>query len=206
LSDLFAVFREINAAHFDGFLEPPVLRWNSRLRWSAGRFVPGSRRSLLGHSRPPRIEIATFIQTAPEGRLPGGRSEPGPESEPEIQFGAEAVARAGALTVLEDTMGHEMIHYWLWCRGKPYGHTSQFYAKMREMGVSRFHTLHTPGSPRHVYKCPECAREFRTKRRIVKRDLACRTCCEKHAAGRYHSRFKLVYEGSIEEGCGPASP
>ncbi len=169
--DLLSIFQEFNALHFDNFLEPPVLRWNARLRSSAGRFVPGSRKPWGGYSRAPSIEIAAFVR------------ELGPE--------------------LRDTMGHEMIHYWLWCRGQPYGHTADFYVKMREMGVSRFHTLTLTNekSPRHVYKCPECAKEFRMKRRIIKKGLACKGCCERLAGGKYHPRFRLVYEGPLTS-CG----
>ena len=171
MSDLLAIFQEINATHFDCFLEPPVLRWNARLRSSAGRFVPGSRKPWGGYSRPPAIEIAGFVR----------------------ELDAE----------LKDTIGHEMIHYWLWCRGQPYGHTPEFYRKMKAMGVSRFHTLITGKSPRHVYKCPECAKEFRMKRRIIKKGLACKGCCEKLADGKYHPRFKLVYVSQLPlVGCG----
>ncbi len=45
--------------HFDSFLDPPVLRWNSRLRTSAGRFIPGSRK--FWSIRPAVIEIATYL-------------------------------------------------------------------------------------------------------------------------------------------------
>lgn len=52
-------FQEANEKHFDGFLDPPVLAWNSRLRSSAGRFIPGSRRFF--RQAPPKIEIASYL-------------------------------------------------------------------------------------------------------------------------------------------------
>ena len=57
---LESIFQNINQQHFDGFLEPPVLVWNSRLRSSAGRFVPGSRKWIL--NSPPKIEIASYLE------------------------------------------------------------------------------------------------------------------------------------------------
>src|SRR3954471_11698297 len=92
LALLVTYFEQINIQHFDGFLDPPVLRWNSRLRSSAGRFIPGSRRFLK--AAPPVIEVATYLKS-----------------------------EAQAASLIEDTVAHEMIHYWLWVRKKPYGHT-----------------------------------------------------------------------------------
>ncbi len=56
---LLDCFEQINRGHFDGFLEAPVLRWNSRLRSSAGRFIPGSRKHPDRY--PPIIEIASYL-------------------------------------------------------------------------------------------------------------------------------------------------
>ena len=55
--DLALIFAQINERHFDGFLDLPTLQWNSRLRSSAGRFFPGSRKWLIEF--PPKIEIAS---------------------------------------------------------------------------------------------------------------------------------------------------
>lgn len=57
--DLGLLFGEINEKHFDGFLDAPVLRWNSRLRSSAGRFIAGRRRFIS--MKPPVIEIASYL-------------------------------------------------------------------------------------------------------------------------------------------------
>ncbi len=59
MESLEAIFQEINAKHFDGFLDAPVLGWNSRLRSAAGRFIPGSRN--LFHRAPPKIEVASYL-------------------------------------------------------------------------------------------------------------------------------------------------
>jgi len=57
--DLRALFLAINEEGFDGSLVLPVLRWNSRLRSSAGRFIPGRRRWLSRERSV--IEIADYL-------------------------------------------------------------------------------------------------------------------------------------------------
>ena len=59
ICDLVDFFIDLNIKHFDGFLEPPTLKWNSRLRSSAGRFIPGSRKYVDLY--PPKIEIASYL-------------------------------------------------------------------------------------------------------------------------------------------------
>src|SRR4051812_44035569 len=100
--ELLSLFEQINQTYFDAFLEPPVLRWNSRLRSSAGRFVPGSRKFF--REAPPVIEIASYL-----------------------------LEEQDAPSLVSDTLGHEMIHYWLWVRRRPYGHTPEFWDKMHLM-------------------------------------------------------------------------
>lgn len=56
---LKTAFAEINRLHFDDFLDAPVLEWNSRLRTSAGRFIPGSRK--YWREYPAKIEIASYL-------------------------------------------------------------------------------------------------------------------------------------------------
>ncbi len=152
------LFEEINREHFDGFLEPPVLDWNSRLRSSAGRFIPGSRKWF--REAPPKIEVATYLTT---------------EEKAEI--------------FIRDTIAHEMIHYWLWVRRRPYGHTEEFYAKMKAMGVSRYNPVPRRHPPKYLYRCPACMRDFPARRRLGV--LACLECCKKEAGGKFDHRFKL---------------
>jgi predicted SprT family Zn-dependent metalloprotease len=163
--DLQDLFQRINQGHFDGFLEPPVLRWNSRLRSSAGRFVPGSRRFFS--QVPPAIEIASYLLEEPN---------------------AEAL--------VADTLAHEMIHYWLWVRRRPYGHTSEFHAKMRLMGVSRYNSVPRQRPARYAYRCPACETEFLARRKLGV--LACARCCKAHAGGRYDARFKLFLHRRLD--------
>ena len=162
--DLSSIFQRINVRHFDGFLDPPHLVWNSRLRSSAGRFVPGSRKWI--YQAPAKIEVASYL-----------------------------LEEARAAELIEDTLAHEMIHYWLWIRRKPYGHTPQFIEKMKEMGVSRYNTTPKLRPYRYVYRCGSCARDFPAKKRLGV--LACANCCKAHSDGRFDIRFKLVLNRSL---------
>ncbi|HUP57987.1 MAG TPA: SprT-like domain-containing protein [Bdellovibrionota bacterium] len=157
--DLPAIFQRINLQHFDGFLELPELRWNSRLRSSAGRFITGGR-SRFGYSRPAVIEIAFYL-----------------------------LGEKDADSHIADTMAHEMIHYWLWVRRRPWGHTAEFLAKMRIMGVKRYNTIPKQRPHKYAYRCPGCEKEFLARKRLGV--LACQRCCREHSGGRYDARFKL---------------
>ena len=167
--DLIAVFEEVNRRHFDGFLDAPTIRWNSRLRSSAGRFIPGSRK--FWRERPAVIEIASYL-----------------------------VGEARAAALIADTMAHEMIHFWLWIRRKPYGHTAEFLVKMRAMGVSRYNPVPCLRPFRYIYLCSACQKEFPTKRALGV--LACAKCCKAYSSGRFDRRFelRLLRKLSREEG------
>ena len=156
--DRASQYAELNATYFEGQLDAPVLRWNSRLRSSAGRFIPGSRKWFS--EVPPVIEVASYLL--------------------EEKDGAKHI---------RDTIAHEMIHYWLWVRRRPYGHTAEFSAKMREMGTLRYNPVPRLRPHKYKYRCPNCAREFPARRKLGK--LACKQCCISYAAGRYDARFRL---------------
>ena len=162
--ELLSHFEQINEAYFEGFLEAPVLRWNSRLRSSAGRFIPGSRRFFL--EAPPVIEIAKYLLEENE-----------------------------CAALVADTLGHEMIHYWLWVRRQPYGHTPAFWDKMTLMGVSRYNTVPRARPYRYIYRCSSCAHEFFARKKLG--DLACAACCKQFSGGKFDSRFKLFLERQL---------
>lgn len=165
--DLNVVFNGINDDHFGGKLIPPRLVWNSRLRASAGRFIPGY---LPGHQKslvqPCVIEVATYLQ-----------------SERRAEY------------LIWDTMGHEMIHYWLYAEGKPYGHTPEFKRKMRAIGVSRYNTVPKVSPYKYIYQCPVCVRKFPARKKLG--HLACKDCCAQYNGGRYHRRFVIEFAGEF---------
>ncbi len=162
---LLEIFEEVNKYHFDGFLDPPHLTWNMRLRSSAGRFFPGRRRRFFKEVSP-RIEVAAYL-----------------------------MSESNARDLVKDTIAHEMIHYWLWVRRRPFGHTPEFHSKMREMGVSRYNPVPRARPHRYVYQCVSCLKEYLARRKLG--PLACAECCRKHAQSQYDARFKLVLQSEI---------
>jgi predicted SprT family Zn-dependent metalloprotease len=162
---LLSLFQEINLLHFDSFLDPPALSWNPRLRASAGRFIPGSRK--FWRAFPPRIEVASYL-----------------------------LEEANAPVLVKDTMAHEMIHYWLWVRRSAYGHTPEFLAKMRLMGVNRYNSVPRTRPFKYLYECAFCDRNFPARRKLG--PLACASCCAEHSAGQYDPRFKLILSRMID--------
>ena len=165
--DLLALFTELNGLHFDGFLDPPLLKWNSRLRSSAGRFIPGSRKFF--QTVRPIIEVASYLKE-----------------------------EQSALALIADTMAHEMIHYWLWVRRRPYGHTPEFLVKMKEMGVSRYNPVPRPRPYKYLYQCNFCQKNFPARKRLG--TLACAKCCREFTEGHYDERFKLILSRRLKSG------
>jgi predicted SprT family Zn-dependent metalloprotease len=156
--ELKTLFDTINEEHFDSFLDPPVLSWNSRFSTCAGRFQPGSRKHWVDF--PPKIEIAQYLLQEKHAEL-----------------------------LLYNTLGHEMIHYWLWTRRLPHGHTAEFYHKMELMGVSRYNS-----APRkkflYLYLCQTCRQEYPAQKQFAA--LACEACCKKYAHGKFDANYALV--------------
>ena len=157
--DLVRIFSEWNLKSFGGELPIPEIRWNSRLRSSAGRFIPSRGKSI--------IEIANYLCEEQD---------------------AEALIR--------DTIGHEMIHYWLWVKRRPYGHTPEFHQKMREIGVSRYNSVPRLRPFKHCYACGTCGQKIFVRKRL--KTAACAQCCDRHAQGKYHSHYKLKLIASGE--------
>ena len=152
LIDLVRIFSEWNLRSFSGELPIPEIRWNSRLRTSAGRFYPNPGRAI--------IEIASYL-----------------------------TEEENAEQLIRDTIGHEMIHYWLWVKKRPCGHTAEFHQKMNEIGVSRYNTVPRHRPFKHCYSCKSCGQKIYVRKRL--RVAACAACCNQHANGKYHTQFKL---------------
>lgn len=131
----------------------------------------------------PELKINARLRSSAGRFIPGHRKffKVGP---PVIEVASYLLHLADSEKHVRDTIAHEMIHYWLWVRKKPFGHTPEFWSKMQLMGVSRYNPV-----PRYAYRCPACENEFLARRRLG--SLACEKCCKQHANGRYDSRFKL---------------
>ena len=146
------MFTEWNLKAFDGELPIPEIRWNPRLRTTAGRFIPSRKKSI--------IEVADYLQEEENAEL-----------------------------LIRDTMGHEMIHYWLWVMREPYGHNSAFHKKMEELGVSRYNPVPRHRPFKHCYVCDHCTQQIWVRKRL--KAAACAACCNEHSSGKYHPQFKL---------------
>ena len=157
--DLVRMFSEWNLKSFGGVLPIPIVRWNARLKTSAGRFIPDPEKVT--------IEIAAYL--------------------------ADEV---DAESLIWDTLGHEMIHYWLYHRKMPYGHTTLFHQKMEEIGVSRYNTVPKHRPFRHCYLCRSCNQKIFVRKRL--KTAACAACCNQFAEGKYHPQYKLRLMASGE--------
>ena len=158
--DLVRVFSEWNLKEFGGELRAPILRYNPRLKTSAGRFIADPAGAI--------IEIAAYLLDEEDGEF-----------------------------MIRDTLGHEMIHYWLWMNQKPYGHTAEFREKMEAIGVSRYNSVPKHRPFKHCYICKSCDQKIFVRKRL--QAAACAACCNQYAEGKYHSEYKLKLVASDEQ-------
>jgi predicted SprT family Zn-dependent metalloprotease len=157
--NLEILFEQARAQHFSPDLPLPKLNWNSRMRTCAGRFSPGSRAFGVAITEP-TIEIASYLQSIPEGEKH-----------------------------IRDTLLHEMIHYYLWWKGRPYGHTPEFYTIMRKTGATRFNTVPKLRPIKHWYQCPNCLIKVPARRTLG--IVACANCCKKYNHGQFFKGYVL---------------
>lgn len=108
---------------------------------------------------------------------------------PVIEVASYLADETNAEELIRDTMGHEMIHYWLWLKRRPYGHGAEFYKKMKELGVSRYNPVPRHRPFKHCYACDVCEQKIWVRKRL--KGAACAACCNQYAEGRYHSKYKL---------------
>lgn len=90
----------------------------------------------------------------------------------EIRINARYLKADDGWKSIRDTLGHEMVHFWLDYLGRPCGHNPEFRKKIRECGFSRYSTL-APIGRRFLYACHACGREYYRKRRGI---LSCGPC------------------------------
>lgn len=90
---------------------------------------------------------------------------------------------------MRDTVLHEMIHYYLWHKQRPYGHTPEFYEIMERVGAKRFNDVPKERPVKYLYACPSCQKKVPAKRRMDR--YACADCCEKYSGGKFSDRFRL---------------
>lgn len=120
--------------------------------------------------RAPTIEVASYLKELPDGTFH-----------------------------TKDTMLHEMVHYYLWHKKRPYGHTPEFNQILRRVGARRYNPVPKLGPVKYWYKCPNCAEKIPAKRKLSL--SACAPCCKKYNKGEFSHKFilKISLEGGIEE-------
>lgn len=119
--------------------------------------------------RAPLIEIAAYLEKIPEGEYH-----------------------------VKDTLLHEMIHYYLWFKKKPYGHTSEFHAIMKRVGARRYNPVPKLSPIKHWYECPKCLIRVPARRKLG--PSACAVCCKKFNRGEFSALYVLrKINGSSEK-------
>lgn len=111
--------------------------------------------------RPPHIEIAAYLRKIPDSEFH-----------------------------IRDTMLHEMVHYLLWHRREPYGHTPEFHRILKRVGARRYNPVPNRKPAKHHYQCPACRIVIPARRQI--KNSACLACCKKFNGGKYSEKFRLV--------------
>ena len=109
-----------------------------------------------------------------------------------IQISTRYLEMESAWKEIRDTLGHEMVHYWLDFRSRPCGHTAEFNRKLRSCGFQRYSRLH-PVNARYLYMCGECGlKYFRRKKGI----WSCGPCSGRVFNPLYKLRLVLETSGS----------
>lgn len=106
-----------------------------------------------------------------------------------IQISTRYFEMERAWEEIRDTLGHEMVHYWLDFQGKPCGHTPEFRAKLNACGFNRYSRLRPVGA-RYLYICPGCRVQYFRRR---KGTWSCGPC----SGSRYNPVFKLELANSF---------
>ena len=100
---------------------------------------------------------------------------------------------------IDRTLRHELAHFLAQFRAgrrriSPHG--PEWQQACRDLGIAgekRCHTLPFPAkrhTPRFIYRCPNCRRDFPRVRKII-RTVACLACCRAHNGGEFDPRFRL---------------
>lgn len=137
--------------------------------------------------------------TTTAGRFTPGSRNPFRPRAPQIEVAGYLLELSGGEAHVRDTLLHEMVHYLLWHRRRPYGHTAEFHQILKAVGASRYNPVPQLRPVKYWYECPHCL--VRTPARRELGDVACADCCQKLAGGRYSARFRLA---KLPAGAGPS--
>jgi predicted SprT family Zn-dependent metalloprotease len=145
-----------------------------------------NQRHFDGFLERPVLRWNARLRTSSGRFFPGSRVRGLPAT---IEVASYLLEEKDAEIHVRETIAHEMIHYWLWVRRRPYGHTEEFYDKMQLMGARRYNPVPRKRPYKYLYQCSHCETIFKARRRLG--PLACAKCCRSFSGGRYDERFKL---------------
>lgn len=145
-----------------------------------------NQRHFDGFLERPVLRWNARLRTSSGRFFPGSRARALPAT---IEVASYLLEETDAEIHVRETIAHELIHYWLWVRRRPYGHTEEFYDKMQIMGARRYNPVPRKRPYKYLYQCSHCETIFKARRRLG--PLACAKCCRSFSGGRYDERFKL---------------
>jgi predicted SprT family Zn-dependent metalloprotease len=153
-------------------------------------FADWNLRAFDGQLLVPSLEWNPRLQTT-AGRFTPDRKNP------LIEIASYLLEEEDAEKLVRDTIGHEMIHYWLWVNRRPFGHNAEFFAKMEAIGVSRYNSAPRHRPFKHCYICDHCEQKVWVRRSL--KAPACASCCDRLAGGEYHPQFELRWVAASAE-------
>ncbi len=106
-----------------------------------------------------------------------------------IQISSRYLNMTNSWQEIRNTLGHEMVHYWLAFLGRPCGHTPEFKKKLNACGFDRYSRL-TPVNAKYIYQCTHCQTKYYRKRRGL---WSCGPCSGK----RFNFKYRLILSERI---------
>ncbi len=141
----------------------------------------------------PKLTWNSRLRSSAGRFCPGSRNILKPRA-PLIEIASYLQELDDGLLHITDTLLHEMIHYWLWIKHKPYGHTPEFHHIMKRVGARRYNPVPKLSAVKYWYECPRCLHKSPARRRLG--SVACLSCCKKWNQGKYHENFRLRIAGA----------
>lgn len=128
------------------------------------------------------------LQTS-AGRFHPGSHNPLRPREPMIEVASYLLDIPEGEKHIRDTLLHEMIHYYLWWKKRPYGHTKEFHSILKRVGATRFNPVPKVRAVKYWYHCSTCLIKIPVRRKLG--NVACATCCKKFNGGYFSAKFLL---------------
>lgn len=103
--------------------------------------------------------------------------------EAEITLSVPYHEKYGWDSELSDSIKHEMVHMFLFRRGRPAGHTKVFKEICRTIGTNVYSKDHSRAY-KYVFQCPSCGQEYKRMKWVTE-------SCKKCSVGKCNAKFEL---------------